>query len=285
MASVNLSQALYSLRDEKHSKMIWIDALCIDQQSMEEKSSQVPLMAEIYAVATSVLVWLGLPAAQSQLGLEILSYLAAGGKFDDNAPWNRLESHEVGDALRDVIERTYFHRLWVVQEAALARRIVIRMGHLHLEWEGGAPTRRFLARIKMAELSPSWQQSDLRDIDFRPLRELLEQSLATEARRKGVVEIPSLLDVVHSIRNRNVTDPRDRIYGVMSLVTPAQVAGLVPDYRMSWEQTYQQFYDLVERQIQEDPTMAMEDVRKEEPKDAALTGPGRAAPQFNLEPV
>ncbi|KAM0287018.1 hypothetical protein ACHAQH_000703 [Verticillium albo-atrum] len=260
----NLTIALYSLRHEKKERVIWVDALCIDQYNNEEKSSQIPLMAEIYAMASSVIVWLGLPTEHSQPGLEILSYLAGSGKFDDNAPWNRMESHDVAAALRDIIDRRYFQRLWVVQEAALAQRVVVHVGHLLFDWSGVLATRRFLARIKMAELSPSWQQSDLKEIDFRPLRELLEQSLATEARRNGTVELPSLLDVVHSIRNRQVADPRDRIYGVMSLVTPAQVAGFVPDYSKSWEETYQQFYDLVERQVLEDPTITLQDVRKDE---------------------
>lgn len=100
-----------------------------------------------------------------------------------------------------------------------------------------------MAQIKMAELSPSWQQSeDLHRVDFRPLREPLEQSLAAEVRRHGTVEVPSLFDVVHSIRHRQVHNPRDRIYGVMSLVIPAEVAGFVPDHTLLWKETYERFY-------------------------------------------
>ncbi|KAM9878672.1 HET domain-containing protein [Verticillium dahliae] len=260
----NLADALYSLRHKKKDRVLWIDALCIDQENLEEKSSQIPLMAEIYAMASSVVVWLGKPTAHSQTGLDILAFLAGSDKFDDNAPWNRMEIQDVIAAIRDIIDRHYFQRLWVVQEAALAQRVALNAGHLMFEWTGGLATRRFLARIKLAELSPTWQKSDLKEIDFRPLRELLEQSLAAESRRNGRVELPSLLDVAHSIRNRQVTDHRDRIYGVMSLVTPAQVAGFVPDYTKSWEETYLQFYDLVERQVLEDPTIELQDVLKHE---------------------
>lgn len=276
----NLRDALYNLRHESAPRKLWIDALCINQYDHSEKATQVMLMAEIYARCTSVLIWLGLPGPQSQLGLEVLAFLASSdvriGSGD--APWDQLPSGEVEAALQDILERQYFQRLWVVQEAALASHITMHVGRTAIAWSHRARTRRFLARVKMAELSPSWQHSEeLRRVDFRPVRELLEQSLAAEARRHGTVEVPSLLDVVHSIRHRQVADPRDRIYGVMSLVTPAEVAGLVPDYRLSWEETYRRFYDLVESQVLTDPDITVEemkaprqggDVSKEQPSRA-----------------
>lgn len=38
---------------------IWIDAVCIDQSNVKERNDQVARMADIYANATQVLVWLG----------------------------------------------------------------------------------------------------------------------------------------------------------------------------------------------------------------------------------
>jgi len=46
---------------------IWIDAICIDQSSPEEKSLQIPLMTEIYQRAHTVNIWLGLPTAGTDL--------------------------------------------------------------------------------------------------------------------------------------------------------------------------------------------------------------------------
>lgn len=260
----NLRDALYNLRRESTPRRLWIDALCINQSDNGEKGAQVMLMAEIYARCTSVLIWLGLPGPQSQLGLEILAFLATSDARigSGDAPWDQLPSGEVESALRDILGRQYFQRLWVVQEAALASHVTMLVGRTAMAWSRRERTRRFLARVKMAELSPSWQNSEeLRLVDFRPVRELLEQSLAAEARRHGTVEVPSLLDVVHSIRHRQVTDPRDHIYGVMSLVTPAEVAGLVPDYSLSWEETYRRFYDLVESQVLTDPEITVEDIK------------------------
>lgn len=260
----NLRDALYNLRHESVPRRLWIDAICINQADYSEKGTQVMLMAEIYARCTSVLIWLGLPGPQSQLGLEVLDFLASGDARigSGGEPWDQLPSVEVKLALQDILERQYFQRLWVVQEAALASHVTMHVGRTAIAWSRQAHTRRFLARVKMAELSPSWQQSkDLRRVDFRPVRELLEQSLAAEARRRGTVEAPTLLDVMHSIRHRKATDPRDRIYGVMSLVTPAEVAGLVPDYTLSWEETYRRFYDSVESQVLTDPEITVQEMR------------------------
>ena len=38
---------------------LWIDAVCIDQFSLDERSRQVSLMHEIYTKATTVIAWLG----------------------------------------------------------------------------------------------------------------------------------------------------------------------------------------------------------------------------------
>ena len=57
----NCAAALRRLRYRFRVRALWVDAICIDQTSIEDKNQQVPLMAQIYASATQVLVWLGEP--------------------------------------------------------------------------------------------------------------------------------------------------------------------------------------------------------------------------------
>ncbi|KAG5746666.1 hypothetical protein H9Q72_006511 [Fusarium xylarioides] len=57
--SVNLACAIRHLRDERNSVLIWIDALCINQCNIGERSSQVAMMRDIYASAQHVIVFLG----------------------------------------------------------------------------------------------------------------------------------------------------------------------------------------------------------------------------------
>jgi hypothetical protein len=59
LVTPNCESALRHLRNRLTSRVLWVDAVCIDQGSAEEKSTQVPLMGDIYALASQVVVWLG----------------------------------------------------------------------------------------------------------------------------------------------------------------------------------------------------------------------------------
>ncbi|KAK0645797.1 heterokaryon incompatibility protein-domain-containing protein, partial [Cercophora newfieldiana] len=68
----NLHSALRHIRDTGRERVLWIDALCINQDDLEEKSSQVQRMAGIYQLAERVLVWLGDASADSDLAISTL---------------------------------------------------------------------------------------------------------------------------------------------------------------------------------------------------------------------
>ncbi|EJT68861.1 hypothetical protein GGTG_13570 [Gaeumannomyces tritici R3-111a-1] len=54
----NLHHALSHLRDCFVERVLWIDAICINQDGNEEKGQQVQSMAKIYAKASRVIMWL-----------------------------------------------------------------------------------------------------------------------------------------------------------------------------------------------------------------------------------
>jgi hypothetical protein len=58
LATRNLEIALRYLRYVKDERYLWIDALCINQESVEERNQQARKMGEIYKKATKVVVWL-----------------------------------------------------------------------------------------------------------------------------------------------------------------------------------------------------------------------------------
>ena len=55
----NLHHALQTLRFENRRRRLWIDALCIDQNTIGERNHQVAIMSKIYDEATEVSIWLG----------------------------------------------------------------------------------------------------------------------------------------------------------------------------------------------------------------------------------
>jgi len=71
----NLEAALRRIRDEVEPRLLWADAICIDQSDKEEQSAQVEIMQEIYTSAQRVIVWLGEESKQDSLAFNSLNQL------------------------------------------------------------------------------------------------------------------------------------------------------------------------------------------------------------------
>lgn len=140
-----------------HKPLIWIDAICIDQQNDDERSRQVALMGEIYSNASKVVVWLGRDDSNSMpfvketlakldqldrcvretaeneqtdtailLQAQLDEFLGMFGLMDlDPGQWA---------SLRSLYRRRWFERLWIIQEAALAKDIEVLCGSTTLTW-------------------------------------------------------------------------------------------------------------------------------------------------------
>ncbi|KAH8722981.1 heterokaryon incompatibility, partial [Phaeosphaeriaceae sp. PMI808] len=57
--TMNLNAALRRVRNTERTKLLWVDALCINQTDIDEKNVQVMRMKKIYTESSRVLVWLG----------------------------------------------------------------------------------------------------------------------------------------------------------------------------------------------------------------------------------
>lgn len=149
--------ALWYLRKLFGDISIWIDAICINQEDLEEKNSQIPLMGVIFSSAQLVYVWLGEGTAETD---QAMDYLARGG-----LPFNNLIRRRVNNqgpstgnmmALRlgihlflrmftfrsrpyfagidAIMSRPWIERLWTLQEALLARDAIIVCGEKFIPW-------------------------------------------------------------------------------------------------------------------------------------------------------
>ena len=105
--SINITEnthaALRRLRDHYFERILWIDALCIDQSNKQEVATQFLFMARIYSEASRVLVWLGEAANGSDIALENLRLMNHGPEKDTN--------HRI--VVRHLLERPWFRRVWV----------------------------------------------------------------------------------------------------------------------------------------------------------------------------
>jgi hypothetical protein len=78
LVTENCMAALLQLRTTD-VRTLWVDAICIDQTSLSERSHQVQLMGEIYSRAQRVVVWLGEGSRESDTALAWLSVVAQEG--------------------------------------------------------------------------------------------------------------------------------------------------------------------------------------------------------------
>lgn len=103
----NLHEALSRLRYRYLERIIWIDAICINQNNVREKEQQIQSMAKIYSQANRVLVWLGETADDSDRALQ--SIRSAGG-YDSEKFSNQESDHR---AITALLQRPWFQRIWV----------------------------------------------------------------------------------------------------------------------------------------------------------------------------
>jgi len=76
LVTENCESALRYLRDRYRSRQLWIDSVCIDQTSDEEKAQQVPLMGDVYRLARRTIIWLGEGNERSIAGMNYVQIIS-----------------------------------------------------------------------------------------------------------------------------------------------------------------------------------------------------------------
>jgi hypothetical protein len=107
LVTLNLHAALSRLRDYSFERIIWVDAVCIDQKNPKEQGQQVKLMAKIYSCAHCVIVWLGKETKYANRALEDIR-LAANEELTERS---KKEINQ--QAILSLLQRSWFQRIWV----------------------------------------------------------------------------------------------------------------------------------------------------------------------------
>jgi hypothetical protein len=90
----NLAEALPYLRYEDRSRVLWIDAICVNQQDLEERSRQVERMTDIFTKAPRVVVWLGLEFSDSSVAFDCITTICNNVEVDPRRLTIRSLSNE-----------------------------------------------------------------------------------------------------------------------------------------------------------------------------------------------
>ena len=236
----NLATALQYLRFADRERTLWIDAICIDQSNLEERGKQVKRMDQIYRFAKQVNVWLG-PESQednSARAMEILGYIGAQVEYSKDqsyleAPscqekgWFRPDveiplTDREATAVRTLLERPWFSRLWITQEVQLANDSArLYCGRDSISWYH---FRRAVLALDVKQTLNA----------LLPLPLLAKVSNLVFYNRST----PSL-KLLWATRRAQCYDSRDRIYAVLGLLEPRFSMLVNPDYNITPSATYQ----------------------------------------------
>lgn len=242
----NLAMALKHLRRPDTCRILWVDAICINQDDVAERSIEVASMGDIFRNALQVVVWLGPDGDYGHLAVD--TFLEIGQDIDlpddrfvmtvkPGSPTDILERNHKAlrarvlnwVAVRSILQRTWFTRLWVVQEIGLAEKAVIKIGPHELEW------RTFKAGFFWV-----WKQVT----QFTPITDLIDGkdlkkiALVTGETRDMSIDLLTLLDAT---KYSACLDPRDRIYAILSLLPMRERMDIKPDYSKDVEYIYKDF--------------------------------------------
>jgi len=244
----NLATALQHLRDANESRTLWVDAVCIDQSDVKERSYQVTLMSDIYRDACQVVVWLGPEDDDSFHAFNVLHDIGSSIDInrsdhsfklqvaDDNSSSSKLEDlrnyrfrDEEIHAVNRLLHRPWFERLWIRQEIGLATQALVCCGRLTMPWYlfGNAIFFVFLEGPKLMTETLGDHAASFASRIFLADSICNSDSYCLEGLRGNLADALC-------------ADPRDKIYGILSLLPPNQrTMGIVPDYTRNVALVYQ----------------------------------------------
>jgi Heterokaryon incompatibility protein (HET) len=174
------------------SGSIWIDAVCINQGDVREKNEQVRRMGNIYQNALAVIVWLGPASENSQQAMRFLASRHIG-------------TYEDGFCVRELFNREYWKRIWIIQEFVRAKDLIIACGDEELDLR---TYTRFCEYVEKGFYDVKHGFYDLRQgVPF-----MLMQLRKSPGRAR-------LHELLIKFRDQTCIIPHDRIYALLDLCT------------------------------------------------------------------
>jgi len=142
-----LHAALQRIRLPTTVRVLWADAVCINQADNLEKAAQVNMMGDVYAMAARTLAYLGPTADGSNMVLDLLEKIARNSPALSGFNLRTVDQQVLGevaglppdhdpvwDALRKFWARPWFRRVWVIQEFVRAPDVRIICGDWEASW-------------------------------------------------------------------------------------------------------------------------------------------------------
>ncbi|KAK4550354.1 hypothetical protein LTR36_003321 [Oleoguttula mirabilis] len=268
----NLSNALRSIRDRECDCWLWIDAICINQDSNEERNHQIKLMADIYGMANVVLAWLQ-SADESADVARAFEFVHAAVTYDrsEDSVYLYSRAHPRDNkrnwrSVKGLCGLRYWTRKWIVQELVIARTVVLQVGNSECSM---ADFEKFCRQLDHNRDKRAYDRSSSARHRIWKLRNLV---LASPAARLALQRLetrderqPRLLhELIERYAGSACKMPCDHVYALYNLVgehrvllsvdyaaTPVQrfvaVLGFIHDYEQLQPSRVLEFANLLAR--------------------------------------
>jgi hypothetical protein len=255
--TINLYNALLSLSKRPLSKhslptKLWVDAVCINRQDIDEKNSQVRMISKIYRKASTVYVWL-----EDEKSDSFSSHYRKLPLSADSPAIKSLDASSDGKPFLDLypklLSSSWSKRVWTIQESIMSENITFH-------WNGGCvsfdswqtiscKTLQYLEDALKGDtfepnspidLSGPGNASNMLGPEINNLTALISRLEFTDPSdtltdKDQVQALLSLLSV------QETTDPRDKVYAILSLL-PADLRDRIGvDYNRSVSAVYTDF--------------------------------------------
>jgi hypothetical protein len=233
----NLSLALRNLRYNHQDRIVWTDAICIDQANHKERGRQVLQMAFIYEKAEQMIIWLGLATGvtdiyfdfMSEVEKESVNHAYRDWRVSDelwlaiwqivlstkDTTWASPVQQSLG--LTELWGRAWFDRSWIIQEVTNARAAKVACGTKSVS------ARIFALSPVLLDVKPSQHCQAILGVMPGPIR---NHSWWTQTH--------DLHTLLVKFKKSQASDPRDNIYALLCIALDgANTDALQPDYSKS----------------------------------------------------
>ncbi|CAI4213112.1 unnamed protein product [Parascedosporium putredinis] len=221
------------------TNLVWVDAICINQANTMEKSAQVAQMSNIYTSAASVFAWLGPATDESHLAFEKIGAVMdryrrmTGADPPDKVPgWaarlmvdelmlceGEEEDEAIWKSVQDLFDREWWSRRVKLDDAI----IFAVLAAMNEQVDEDAATRVY------------------------PLSSFVYTIDSLRSNRDEDGSDGELLNTLMSCRHFDATDPRDKVYGILGMVSPRSSWKLLADYSREIVDVYS---DVVQYQLE-----------------------------------
>ncbi|KAH7124817.1 heterokaryon incompatibility protein-domain-containing protein [Dactylonectria estremocensis] len=220
LVTPNCEQAILHIRRRTKARRIWIDAICINHQSIEEKNQQAALMGEIYHGATRSIIWLS-PNSDPEL-LKVLRHAARYGHAinEVNRVYRKARKSKEPD----------LPRIWTIQEFLLAKSAIFLMGDLE------CPALALYTYYRLGK--DLVKRADLEHYCMRNELAKFSQELTRVSTFQSFINV-----IIQLAAQNNATDPRDKVFGMEAFLKSKLSEVELPnvDYASSLQQAYEEF--------------------------------------------